>query len=218
MGQLVGVLPLAGEGLEIELPFQIQLARLEPGLPHQGQQQGQQGVGIVGGAFEPHHQGILVGFGSKAGPGAFHGVGESVGIEGSAAAGHHPGQQLVGAAAAGRIGAAAAADHQPGRQDRRAGPPPQQHRQTAGHGEVWPVAGGVPGVAAAAVQGGAHAGTASSTKARAGSRLASTLCWSSTGVQLARASSGSSREPWRPHRWPLPIRPATLPAASMPKR
>ena len=135
VGELEGVFPLALQGLQIQLAFQVQLVRLQLRLPDHGQQKGQQAGGIVGGAFEANHQGILQGIGPQPSPSPFHQIGQGLSIEIAAAAGHQAGQQLVGTATALGIGAAAAPDRQPGRENRRPLAPQQPHRQATGQAE-----------------------------------------------------------------------------------
>ena len=114
MGQLIGILPLSLQGLEVELPFDRQLLRRQNRTAHHGEQQGQQVRGISGGALEAQHQGILMGFGPQAGTGAFHQIGEGLGIKLAAASGQAAGQELMGATTGAGIGAAATGDRQPG--------------------------------------------------------------------------------------------------------
>ena len=185
VGQLIRVLLLALEGLDIELPLDGHLVRSQEGTADHGQEEGKQVRGVGGGALEAQDQGVLVGLSPQRGPRPLHQIGEGIGIQVAAAAGHRSGQELVGAPSMLRIGAAAASDHEPGRQDFRARTAAGDHRQTAAEAE----AGHGVGVR------GAHAGTASSTAARRGSRLANASARRVSGSQVSIASSGASRLP-----------------------
>ena len=183
MGELVGVFLLPLQGLQIELPFKGNLLRGQEGISRHGQQQGKQVRAVGGGALEAQHQGVFVGISAQHSPRPFHQIGEGIGIKMAAAPGHRSGEQLVGAPLTGWIGAAATPDHQPGGQDLGPRTAAGDHRQAAaemkaGHGV------GVRG---------AHAGTASSTAARRGSRLARASARRLSGSQLSIASSGASK-------------------------
>ena len=124
-----------------------------------------------------------MGFGPQSSSSPFHQIGEGVGIKLAAAPGHGSGKQLVGAPPMQRIGATSASDHQPCRQDLRPRTAAGDNRQAAaeaeaGHGER---------------DGGGHAGTASSTQARRGSRLARASARRVSGSQESIASRGASR-------------------------
>ena len=209
MGQLKGILALALQALQVQLPLQIQLIGLQARAAHHREQQRQQGVAVLSGTLEGQHQTVLSGLAAQAGAGPLDEIRQRFGIELAAAAGHQSSEQLMGAATAGGIHAAAATNDQPSREDRRARPVQERHGQTIAERQArgWGRQGGE-----------AHAGTASSTKARAGSSRGRAEARSRSGLQSSSSSSGRDNGWRRPQRVLLPISPARAPADSRPKR
>ena len=239
MGQLEGIFAVTLQGLQVELALQVDLVVQQPGLLHQGQQQGQQRFGIGRGALKADQQAVFGGLAAQASAQAFHLVGQGLAAVVAAAAAEQAGQQLVAAPLAPGVGAAAAPDPELGRHNLGARSP--HHPQGAAPGQNGPgpgtgegpraggrhgaagqgaVAGGwVSGGRGAGVGGhGAHAGRARRQKARSGSSRGVSSRQSRWGSQWARASRGAWIGWCRPQRWLLPSRPATEPAASRPKR
>ena len=204
VGQLKGILLLALQVLQVQVPLQVHLGRLQGGGAGHERQQRQEIGGIVAGALQADHQGVLAGFRPQGCPPPLHQLRQAVRIQRPGPAGHRAGQQLHGAALPLGVLAAAAADPQPGGQ--QAGPSPLQHHQ----GQAPWQGGSSPGAG--------HAGTASSTQARSGAshgphwRCRSSLC------HCSRTCRGSSRLHGCCHSWLLARAAATPPADSRAKR
>ena len=92
MGQLEGIFPLPSQGLQVELALQCDLVGLQSGPPHHLQEQGQQDIGILGGAMQPDHQGVLTGLRPQGGSAPLDEIGHGFGIQGTATPGHQSGQ------------------------------------------------------------------------------------------------------------------------------
>ena len=207
VGQLEGILALAQQVLQVEVPLQLKLVLAQPGIPRHRHQKGQQLLCITAGTFEAQHQAVFAGFTAQGRAAALHQIGQGFGAVVTTAPGHQPSQQLGSSPLPRLISAAAAPNPEPAGHNFRAGPTlPDQGQPPR---ELRPLpAGQLTG----------HAGTASSTQARLGSSRGTTWPSRSWLLQLSISARGRARAWCRPQSRLLPIRPASPPAASRPKR